>query len=65
MIPQDEWEHEKGYGIGSQMYVDVNILVCINTVTQHIKIYSAEDKKYHYDSSFDDFVTSYSKNASF
>lgn len=64
MIPEDEKDGEKGYGIGTQMYIDVNILVTIDTVKKHIKIYSAENKLHHYDTTFENFVNEYSKNAS-
>lgn len=45
MIPLDEWDSELGYGIGTQLYKDVNILVSIDTVHQTINISSYRDKQ--------------------
>jgi len=63
MIPKENWYGEKGYGIGTEQYVDVNLLISIDTTNNHIKIYSAKDKAFHYDSSFDDFITNFINSA--
>jgi hypothetical protein len=40
MIPAEFWESDTGFGIGTQMYTDVNLLVSIDTVRQTISISS-------------------------
>jgi hypothetical protein len=63
MVPQEEWESDNGYGIGTQLYVDINLLVSLDTVTQMITIQSLEEKHEKYVMSFKEFVTGYIKNA--
>jgi hypothetical protein len=43
MIPKDKWDDELGFGIGTQLYKDINLLVSLDTVHQTIKISSAFD----------------------
>lgn len=43
MIPQNEWDNETGYGIGTQLYKDVNILISLDTFHQTIKLSSFEN----------------------
>lgn len=63
MIPMECWMDETGYGIGTQLYADVNLLITLDTVKQIITIQSAIDKHYKYCLSFEEFVTSYLEQA--
>ena len=40
MIPPNEWDSEKGFGIGSQYYVDTNLLIVIDLAESVISISS-------------------------
>lgn len=63
MVPMECWKTETGFGIGTQLYADINLLVTLNTVKQTITIQSIEDKYDKYHMSFEEFVTSYIANA--
>lgn len=64
MLPLECWLEDKGFGIGTQMYVDINLLVTVDTVKQVISMQSATDKFDKIELSFDDFVDSYPNHAS-
>jgi len=64
MLPLECWLEDKGFGIGTQMYADINLLVTVNTVKQVISMQSATDKFDKIELSFDDFVDSYPNHAS-
>jgi hypothetical protein len=65
MIPKNKWDDELGFGIGTQLYKDVNMLISLDTVHHTIKISS------YFDSSatrgismhFEDFINKYADNA--
>jgi hypothetical protein len=65
MIPKNKWDDELGFGIGTQLYTDVNMLITLDTVHQTIKISSAFET-YITNSitmSFDDFLNKYADSA--
>lgn len=65
MIPKNKWDDELGFGIGTQLYRDVNMLISLDTVHQTIKISSAFES-YIVNSitmSFDDFINKYADSA--
>lgn len=65
MIPKNKWDDELGFGIGTQLYKDVNMLLTLDTVHQTIKISSAFET-YITNSitmSFDDFLNKYADSA--
>ena len=65
MIPKNKWDDELGFGIGTQLYKDVNMLITLDTVHQTIKISSAFET-YITNSitmSFDDFLNKYADSA--
>lgn len=63
MVPIECWQEDKGYGIGTQMYADINLLITVDTVRQQLTITSAKDKTFYYQASFHDFVEGYTKSA--
>lgn len=65
MIPKDKWDNELGFGIGTQMYVNVNMFISLDTVHQSIKISSNYDLTItrSISISFSDFITKYADNA--
>lgn len=63
MVPIECWQDDKGYGIGTQLYADVNLLITVDTVKQMVSITSATDKTFFYRASFKDFIEEYTKGA--
>ena len=65
MIPQKNWNDELGFGIGTQLYADVNMLLSLDTVHQTIKISSAFETYivHSVSMSFEDFINNYASNA--
>jgi hypothetical protein len=65
MIPKDKWNDELGFGIGTQLYTDVNMLLSLDTVHQKIKISSAFETYivHSVSMSFEDFINNYASNA--
>ena len=65
MLPLECWLEDKGFGIGTQLYNDVNLLITVNTVQQIITIHSMEDKYDKIMLTVEDFIESYANKASF
>jgi hypothetical protein len=63
MTPMECWQTDSGFGIGTQLYADTNLLITLDTVHQMIKIQSATDKQHAYQDSFAAFVKSYMSSA--
>lgn len=63
MLPLECWQDDKGFGIGTQLYHDVNLLISVNTLTQTIVIHSMDDKHTKIILTFQEFVESYADNA--
>ncbi len=63
MTPIECWQTDSGFGIGTQLYADTNLLVTLDTRSQYIKIQSATDKQHPYHDSFESFVKSYMASA--
>ena len=63
MVPIECWQDDKGYGIGTQMYADINLLVTVDTVKQEVTITSAVDKGFRYQGSFQEFIDEYTSTA--
>jgi hypothetical protein len=63
MVPIECWQEEKGYGIGTQLYADIDLLITLDTTRQLVTITSVLDKHYRYQGTFDEFVNGYTKSA--
>lgn len=63
MTPLECWQSDGGFGIGTQLYADVNLLITLDTVRQTISIQSALDKQNKYVMTFDEFVKTYISTA--
>lgn len=66
MIPPEFWNSDKGFGIGTQMYADVQLLITIDTVNSKITITNFDkstvaSRSLHY--SFDSFMENFTNNA--
>jgi hypothetical protein len=63
MVPVECWNTDLGFGIGTQLYADVNLLITLDTVNQKILLQSATDKHYKLQNSFKDFVINFLSRA--
>lgn len=66
MVPKEEWDNEKGYGIGPIEYYTASLLISVNTVKQTIYIskYDMINNKFNNTTfNFDDFVNDYISEA--
>ena len=63
MVPLESWKEEKGYGIGTQLYADIELLITLNTKDKVITIQVTSDLRKSYSLSFSDFVESFYKLA--
>ena len=63
MVPPEHWNDDIGFGIGTQLYADVNLLITVDTVTQEISLQTAIDKHYKIKNSFKDFVINFLSSA--
>ena len=64
MITPEHMTDDKGFGIGTQLYADTNLLITLDTMAQVITIQAANVLQDKYSMTFEDFVTSFWKNAS-
>jgi len=63
MIPAEFWQSDTGFGIGTQMYADVNLLITIDTVKKIIKISSYDNVMDGITMTIEDFVENFYNNA--
>lgn len=65
MIPPDEWDSDKGFGIGTQYYIDANLLITIDLPENWISVSSfgsgVDNVKMH----LEDFVANFYNSANF
>jgi hypothetical protein len=64
MVPKDKWYEEKGFGIGTTMYQDLDLLITLDVPKQSIKIQSSSDLHGAENMSFQEFVDKFYSNAS-
>lgn len=65
MIPIDEWNSDKGYGIGTQYYIDANLLISVDLPENWISISSFGSGVDNVKMDINDFVTNFYNNAEF
>lgn len=66
MIPSEFWKTDLGFGIGTQMYADVQLLITIDTVNNKILITNFDKsnvitRSLHY--SYESFLENFANNA--
>ena len=67
MVPVELWNKSNDFGIGTQMYTDVKLLIGINLKTKRLTINNWNESStvcrgVHYD--FDDFINNFADKAS-
>lgn len=65
MIPMESWASDTGFGIGTQLYVDTNLLITIDTLNQSISISSFGSGVDNVKMSIKDFVKNFYNSAQF
>lgn len=65
MIPYDMWNSDKGFGIGTQYYIDANLLIVINTEMKRISISSYGSGVDNVVMELEDFVQNFYYKAEF
>lgn len=63
MIPEQFWSSNSGYGIGTQLYADVELLVSIDAVNQKITLSSGSHEFSNFSMSFEEFIVDFLKDA--
>ena len=66
LVPPEFWNSDKGFGIGTQMYHDIKLLITLDTVLKRIIITNFEvqgsiNRSLHYD--FDKFIENFTTGA--
>ena len=65
MVPYDKWHDDAGFGIGTQYYVDTNLLIVINAVTKRVSISSYGSGVDGVTMDLEDFVQNFFRKAEF
>ena len=63
MIPPNEWDSETGFGIGTQYYVDTNLLITIDLTENFISISSFGSGVDNVKMDMEDFVQNFYNSA--
>ena len=63
MIDDQDKDADDGYGIGTMLYADVNVLVSLDFEKQRVHVSSAVLKSVHYDLTFSEFCDQYEASA--
>jgi hypothetical protein len=63
MIPEQFWSSNTGYGIGTQLYADVELLVSLNTAAQKITLSSGSHEFSNFSMGFEEFIVDFLKDA--
>lgn len=63
MVPIECRNTDRGYGIGTQLYADVNLIITLDTTTQVVMLQSATDMHCKFKMSFEKFVSEFFSNA--
>ncbi len=63
MIPQEFWNSDSGFGIGTQLYVDTELLISLDTVAQKITVSSGMHEFENFNMSFKEFIVDFLKDA--
>lgn len=63
MIPEALWNTETGFGIGTQLYADVELLVSLDIVNQKITVSSGLHEFDNFSMTFKEFLVDFLKDA--
>ena len=63
MIPESFWDSDTGFGIGTQLYADVELLITLDTVNQKITVSSGLHQFDNFSMTFSEFIVDFLKGA--
>jgi hypothetical protein len=63
MIPESFWSSDTGFGIGTQLYADVELLITLDTVNQKITVSSGLHEFDNFSMTFSEFIVDFLKGA--
>lgn len=63
MIPQEFWDSDSGFGIGTQLYVDTELLISLDVTSQKITVSSGMHEFENFNMSFKEFIVDFLKDA--
>lgn len=63
MIPESFWGSDTGFGIGTQLYADVELLISLDTVNQKITVSSGLHEFDNFSMTFSEFIVDFLKGA--
>ena len=63
MIPEAFWNTETGFGIGTQLYADVELLISLDVLNQKITVSSGLHEFDNFSMSFSEFLVDFLKDA--
>ena len=63
MIPEELWNSDTGFGIGTQLYVDTELLISLDIASQKITVSSGMHDFDNFSMSFKNFIVDFLKDA--
>lgn len=64
MVPEEDWDKSTGYGIGTEMYANIDIIIRVDTTNESLTIQSrSSSTSQKMISNFNDFVTDWASSA--
>lgn len=63
IVPEEYWYNDEGFGIGTQLYADTEILISLDTVKETITVSSALHEFENFKMTIREFVVDFLKNA--
>jgi hypothetical protein len=63
MIPEELWNSDTGFGIGTQLYVDTELLISLDIASQKITVSSGMHDFDNFSMSFENFIVDFLKDA--
>lgn len=64
LVPEDEWYETTGYGIGTEMYADVDIFISVDSMVQEILIQArGESLQDKFKMTFSKFIENFTSGA--
>ena len=64
MVPPEKWDGETGFGIGTGLYHEVELLITLDIPTQQIKIQKSDELFNYEEMTFNDFINVFYDSAS-
>lgn len=64
MVPEEDWDKSIGYGIGTEMYANIDMIIRVDTTTEELTIQSrSSSTSQKIKATFNSFVNDWTSNA--